>query len=140
MAQPPDKSIFDAFTQWFQNIPSEMWKGAFIGALVSAVFVVASSFLRKAVLKVKSQFPIRRILGDISDNDSPCSIFLKELYSQDGYYYSSEPDFFHLIHLIDKADGRIFLMLLRMQMFKLPLISQIFLVKLGNVKTYHFVL
>lgn len=94
MAQPPNKSIFDALIQWSQSIPSEMWKGAFIGAIISATFAATFSFLRKAVLKVKSQFPIRKILGDISDNDSPCSIFLKELYSQDGYYYSSEPDFF----------------------------------------------
>lgn len=94
MAQPPDRSILEPFIQWFHSIPEEMWKGAFIGAIVSALFAATFSFLKQTLLKVKSQFPIRKVLGDISNDDSPCSIFLKELFSKDIYFYSSEPNYF----------------------------------------------
>lgn len=94
MTQPPNKSIIDLFITWFQNVPSEMWKGALLGAIVSAAFATAFSFSKKGILKLKSQLPIRKILGEFADNDSPCSIFLKELYSQDRYYYSTEPNYF----------------------------------------------
>jgi hypothetical protein len=94
MTQLPFKSIMDLFIKWFQSIPSEMWQGALIGAIVSAAFAASFSFLRKVILKLRSELPIRKILGEFADNNSPCSIFLKEMHSEDGYYYSTEPDYF----------------------------------------------
>jgi hypothetical protein len=71
-----------------------MWRGALIGTAVSAAFAAFFSFFKIVVLKARSLFPIKKVLGDIADNDSHCAIFLKELYSHDRYYYSHEPDFF----------------------------------------------
>lgn len=94
MVQSPDRSIFYTFSQWFTDIPAEIWKGAFIGAIVSALFAATFFFCKKTFLQIKAQSPIRKILGDISNDNSPCSIFLKELFSQDHYYYSDEPNYF----------------------------------------------
>ncbi len=94
MTQSLLKSIVDLFVGWFQSISSEMWQGALIGAIVSAAFAAALSSIRKSISKLKSQLPIRSLLGAFADNNSPCSIFLKAIYSHDGYYYSAEPNYF----------------------------------------------
>lgn len=86
--------MIDFFLKWIQQISPEIWQGAVIGTTVSALFATLYSLLKLGIFKARSQLPIRKMFGGIADNRSPCSIFLKTLYSHDRFYYSREPDFF----------------------------------------------
>ncbi len=79
---------------YFNSISYEIWIGAIIGAIISALFMLFFSFLKGIIFKIKEQLPVRKVVGDFANDEQICSIFLKNLYSHNYEYLSNEPNFF----------------------------------------------
>ena len=65
----------------------EVWAGAILGALVSAVFAVSTGFLRQFA----KLFPLRRLLGDLANNDVDCLVFVRGMFVQNNTFLSRVP-------------------------------------------------
>lgn len=76
--------------RWLQDaFPPDLWKGAVLGAIVSAVFAAAWALLRRSS-KLR---PIRRLMDGFANRGEEVAIFVERLQSQNKYYSFDIPDF-----------------------------------------------
>lgn len=70
----------------------ETWAGAILGAIVSAVFTACAISAKLLKRWWKRSRPINRVLGPLSDEEEPCTIFVRDFYLSPGStIMSSDP-------------------------------------------------
>ena len=64
------------------------WPNLLVGAVLGAVASIAFAIIAKLVRSIWNRFPLRALLGNLADNKVPMSVFLRDMKSADGQYYS----------------------------------------------------
>lgn len=64
------------------GLSSNLWIGALLGAIASAIFWVVGSLLHKFYLWWITSRPSNLVLGDMAKNDEQCLIFMRHLFIQ----------------------------------------------------------
>lgn len=66
------------------GISIETWAGAVLGAIVSAIFTLFATSARRLRRWWSRLKPINRVLGPISDDEEPCTIFVRDFLLSPG--------------------------------------------------------
>ncbi len=89
-----NNALFGFFTDLIEAFSLDVWAGAFLGVLVSALFAAALACLNS----LRDLFPLRRLLAGFLEQDENCAIFIRWMRSPDrsnpNYYEAQLPDCF----------------------------------------------
>ena len=66
------------------GISFDIWVGAILGAIVSAIFTASALGIRQFIKWWKRSRPRNMILGSLADNSQPCSIFVRDFHLATG--------------------------------------------------------
>lgn len=84
-------NVITAITGMF---PPDLWKGAILGVVLSAVFSLLATVFLGVYSKLKRLAAIKQLLGVFAEDDEKCAVFTNEMFSRDGQYFSKIPDYF----------------------------------------------
>ena len=82
------------FIDWITSISPDLWKGAILGVILSAIFSLLVTILVRMHNKARRLTSIRQLLGVFAENNEECAIFTNEMFTKDRKYLSEIPDYF----------------------------------------------
>ncbi len=86
------------------------WPNLVIGAVLGAIASIAFACIGKLLQLIWNRFPLRALLGELADNKKELSIFLRDMKSKDGNYYSladagcREPPWHNITSVVGRYD------------------------------------